>query len=53
MVGVVDGCRWALLGGETPLYMPGLVASVAFAIVLVASGLWYFRRYEATFADRL
>ena len=51
MVGVIDGFRWALLRGESALYLPGLVASVAFTAVLGVGGLWYFRRVERTFAD--
>jgi lipopolysaccharide transport system permease protein len=51
MVGVIDGFRWALLGGEAALYWPGLLASVAVSTVLCASGLWYFRRAESAFAD--
>ena len=50
MAGVVDGFRWALLG--TPAPDVGMVAvSAASTAVLLASGLFYFRRMEATFAD--
>lgn len=49
--GVIDGVRWSLLGGETPLYVPGLAISAAAALVLLATGLWYFRRVEREFAD--
>lgn len=50
MVGVVEGFRWALLGqgGAPPLSVP--VSAVAVLIVLV-SGLFYFRRMERAFAD--
>lgn len=50
MVGVIDGFRWSLLGsGEAPR---GLLAVSVIAIVLIlGSGLYYFRRMEATFAD--
>jgi lipopolysaccharide transport system permease protein len=51
MVGVIDGFRWALLRGETPLYLPGLAGSVLVISLLLASGIWYFRRVEKTFAD--
>jgi lipopolysaccharide transport system permease protein len=49
MAGVVEGFRWALLG-DTP---PGrvIVASVAATVVLLAGGLFYFRRVERGFAD--
>jgi lipopolysaccharide transport system permease protein len=51
MVGVIDGFRWALLGGEMELWWPSLMASVLVASVLCLSGIWYFRRVERTFAD--
>lgn len=49
--GVVDGMRWSLLGGQTNLYVPGLAISALSAVVLLATGLWYFRRTERHFAD--
>ncbi|MCI0422162.1 MAG: ABC transporter permease [Acidobacteria bacterium] len=51
MVGVIDGFRWAMLGGETPIYWPGLLASTLFNFAFCAYGIWYFRRVERTFAD--
>jgi lipopolysaccharide transport system permease protein len=51
MVGVIDGFRWCLLGGQNHIYWPGLVVSIAGVMILVASGIWYFRRTEQTFAD--
>jgi lipopolysaccharide transport system permease protein len=51
MVGVVDGFRWALLGGAPP-GVTVVVSALAVAAVLV-SGLFYFRRMERTFADVL
>jgi lipopolysaccharide transport system permease protein len=51
MVGVIDGFRWALLRGQTDLWWPSLLASVLITFVLCASGVWYFRRMEKTFAD--
>ena len=49
--GVVEGVRWCLLGGRTELYPPGLFASVLIALLLLTSGIWYFRRTERQFAD--
>jgi lipopolysaccharide transport system permease protein len=50
MVGVIDGFRWALLGtGEGPGNV--LAVSVAVTMVILAGGLYYFRRMESTFAD--
>lgn len=51
MVGVIDGFRWAILGGEATLYMPGFLLSLALVILLLWSGIRYFRRMERTFAD--
>ena len=49
--GVVDGMRWSLLGGRTEIYLNGLILSVVMATLLLASGLWYFRKTERQFAD--
>jgi len=51
MVGVIDGFRWALLGGKTPLYLPGIGLSVALTLLVLWGGLRYFRRTEQIFAD--
>jgi len=51
MVGVIDGFRWAILGGESQLYVPGFVISIAVVVVLLVTGIAVFRRTERTFAD--
>lgn len=51
MVGVIDGFRWAILGGEFRLFWPGFILSLSLVVVLLGSGIWYFRRMERTFAD--
>ncbi len=51
MVGVIDGFRWCFLGAQNGVYRPGIVVAVIDVIVLVASGMWYFRKTEQTFAD--
>ena len=51
MVGVIDGFRWAILGGESQIYLPGFALSLALVVLLLLSGIWYFRRMERTFAD--
>ena len=51
MVGVIDGFRWAILGGEATIYWPGFILSLAFMLLFLAVGVWYFRKTEKTFAD--
>ncbi|OKH53115.1 phosphate ABC transporter permease [Calothrix sp. HK-06] len=51
MVGVIDGFRWAILGGESRLYWPGFLLSLGLVVFLLISGIWYFRKMERTFAD--
>jgi len=52
MAGAVDGFRWALLGIELdPSASVTMAISVGVAIVVLVSGLFYFRRMERTFAD--
>jgi lipopolysaccharide transport system permease protein len=51
MVGVIDGFRWAILGGESNLYLPGFTLSLGLVALLFVTGVWYFRKVERTFAD--
>ena len=51
MVGVIDGFRWCLLRGESPLPIYALGVSFVVTSLLCASGIWYFRKMERTFAD--
>jgi lipopolysaccharide transport system permease protein len=51
VVGVIDGFRWCLLGGESQLYLPGFLVSLCVIAVLLGLGVWYFRKTEKTFAD--
>lgn len=51
MVGVIDGFRWAILRGESAIYLPGFLLSLGLVILLFLSGIWYFRRTEKVFAD--
>jgi lipopolysaccharide transport system permease protein len=48
---VIDGFRWAILGGEYQLYMPGFLLSVSLVALILISGIVYFRKTEKTFAD--
>lgn len=51
MVAVIDGFRWCLLGGESPIYLPGLIASLTISFGFLWVGVSYFRKTERTFAD--
>jgi lipopolysaccharide transport system permease protein len=51
MVGVIDGFRWAILGGNTPLYWPGFLLSLTLVLLTLTTGIIYFRKTEKTFAD--
>jgi lipopolysaccharide transport system permease protein len=51
MVGVIDGFRWALLGGQSEIYWPGFLLSWVIIVLFLFLGLRRFRRMERTFAD--
>jgi lipopolysaccharide transport system permease protein len=51
MVGVIDGFRWAILGGAATIYWPGFLLSSAIAALVFVSGIRYFRNMERQFAD--
>jgi lipopolysaccharide transport system permease protein len=51
MVGVIDGFRWSLLRGQSPLEWTTVLVSLVMVVLLTASGIWYFRKMERTFAD--
>jgi len=51
MVGVIDGFRWAILGKDFAIYLPGFLLSVALVMVVLITGIQYFRRMERKFAD--
>jgi lipopolysaccharide transport system permease protein len=51
IVGVIDGFRWAILGGESTLYMPGFLISLILVLFIFFTGILYFRKMEKTFAD--
>jgi lipopolysaccharide transport system permease protein len=51
MVGVIDGFRWCLLGGSQPLDWMSVGLSAGLILLILFTGLYYFRRMERTFAD--
>lgn len=51
MTGVVDAFRWSLLNDGTNFYWQSFSFSLAWAAILLVTGIWYFRRTERSFAD--
>ena len=51
MVGVIDGFRWSVSHGRSPFPQQSLLLSLLTITILLASGIWYFRKTERTFAD--
>ncbi|MCX5823702.1 MAG: ABC transporter permease [Deltaproteobacteria bacterium] len=51
MVGVIDGFRWCILGGNSPIYVPGFLLSLAIITFFLWLGVSRFRKMEKTFAD--
>lgn len=51
MVGVIDGFRWAILGSQSHIYLPGFLLSLLITALTLMSGVLYFRKMERTFAD--
>jgi lipopolysaccharide transport system permease protein len=49
-VGVIDGFRWAT-SGSTQIYWPGFLLSSALTLVILMSGVRYFRKTERVLAD--
>jgi lipopolysaccharide transport system permease protein len=49
MAGVIQGFRWAFLGSPAPGVM--IWPSIAVTVVLLATGIVFFKRMEASFAD--
>lgn len=50
-LGIIDGFRWCLLGGEHSIQGPELLVTSSVTAVLLISGIKYFRKTERTFAD--
>jgi len=53
MVGVIDGFRWAILGGESQPYWPGFMLSLGIMFFFLWLGIRTFRRMEKSFADMI
>jgi lipopolysaccharide transport system permease protein len=51
MVGVIDGFRWSILGGNSNIYIPGFLLSIFVAVIFLIMGFIKFRKMEKSFAD--
>jgi lipopolysaccharide transport system permease protein len=51
VVGVIDGFRWCILGGQAPLDLQTLGTSIAVTIFFLWIGIRQFRKMEKSFAD--
>lgn len=51
MVGVIDGFRWSILGGDAWIYWPGFILSITLTGTVLGFGIRYFRRTERFLAD--
>jgi lipopolysaccharide transport system permease protein len=51
MVGVIDGFRWCILGGNSPIYWSGFALSLGVVFLFLCLGVTRFRKMEKTFAD--
>jgi len=51
VVGVIDGFRWCILDGNSPIYLPGFLLSLALIGFFLYLGISRFRKMEKTFAD--
>jgi lipopolysaccharide transport system permease protein len=51
LVGIIDGFRWSILGGRTPIDPRSLATSLAITTAVLVIGVTYFRRTERSLAD--
>lgn len=51
MVGVIDGFRWAILGGQSTISLPSFLMSIGVMVFFLVLGIYGFRKMEKKFAD--
>jgi len=51
MVGVIDGFRWCILGGDPPFLESSFLIGIGVTIFMLWLGIRQFRKMEKTFAD--
>jgi lipopolysaccharide transport system permease protein len=53
MTGIIDGFRWAMIGEQFDIYVPGMIFSVFATFFFLWLGLRNFRKVEQQFVDFL
>ena len=53
MVGIIDGFRWSIIGENLNFNKIGFILSLILIILMFFIGIFYFRKTERTFADRI
>jgi lipopolysaccharide transport system permease protein len=53
MVGVIEGFRWCILGGEHPIRLADLALGIGVTTIFLWLGYRQFQRLEANFADHV
>lgn len=51
LVGIIDGFRWCILGGQSRIYLPGFLLSIGVTVFFLWLGIHQFRKTENSFAD--
>ncbi|GAB3568138.1 ABC transporter permease [Spirosoma luteolum] len=51
MVGIIDGFRWALLGGKAYFNPQSLIISTVLVLICLVMSVYFFRKRENTFVD--
>jgi len=51
VVGIIDGFRWCILGGQSAFYLPGFLLSIVVTLFFLWLGIRKFRSMEKSFAD--
>lgn len=53
MVGIINGCRYAVTGAGDPFGFPGIAISAVLTLILFFLGIRFFRTMERGFADTI
>ncbi len=53
MTGVIEAFRWAMLGEAPEMLGLQIAISIGISLIVLVSGLYFFRRMERTFADMI